>query len=360
MPRPLVDRRRRRVLKSLAIGGVAAGLGRQGLALAADQPAGGNERPGGRPTAFFYHPDFLRHNPGPHHPERPERLIRIVDRLKADQCWEQLTHCEPQPASEDTIALVHDRQYIRLARREIQEGRGHLSTGDTAVCKESSRAALLAAGAVTGAVDLVLAGRAANAFCAVRPPGHHARPQRGGMGFCVFNNLAIGARHAQQVHGVERLLIVDWDVHHGNGTQDTFYSDGRVLQFHTQQRGIYPGTGWEYEQGAGAAKGQVMNFPLPPGTGNRQFQQLYQEKLVPAARRFKPQMIFVSAGYDSHKDDPLGSLALDEAGFAALARIVRSLADELCRGRLVMVLEGGYNPQATAASVSATVGVLLA
>ncbi len=350
---------RRQVLGTLTVGSVAAWLGKPDFTMAAEQPSVEKLQPADLPTAFFYHPDFLKHNPGSHHPECAQRLIRIIERLHADHLWEKLAHPEPRPASMETIALVHDPAYIQLAQREIQEGRASLSTGDTAVCKESWNAALLAAGAVTGAVDLVMAGRAANAFCAVRPPGHHARPKRGGMGFCIFNNVAIGLRHAQRVHKRDRLLLVDWDVHHGNGTQDTFYSDGSVMQFHTQQRGIYPGSGWEDEQGEGPARGLVMNFPLPRGTGNEEFQRLYQEKLVPAARRFKPQIILVSAGYESHKDDLLGSLGLDEKGFAVLTQIVKSLADELCRGRLVMVLEVGYNLDATAASVSATVRALL-
>jgi acetoin utilization deacetylase AcuC-like enzyme len=350
---------RRQVLGSLTVGGVAAWLGKADFARTAEQPSGEKAQMAELPTAFFYHPDFLKHNPGPHHPECSQRLIKIIERLNADRLWEKLAHPEPKPASLETIALVHDPSYIKLARREIQEGRATLSTGDTAVCKQSWNAALLAAGAVTDAVDLVMAGRAANAFCAVRPPGHHARPKRGGMGFCIFNNVAIGARHAQKAHKVDRLLLVDWDVHHGNGTQDTFYSDGSVMQFHTQQRGIYPGSGKEDEQGEGSARGLVMNYPLARGTGNEEFKRLYHEKLVPAARRFKPQIILVSAGYDSHKDDLLGSLGLDEKGFAELTQIVKSLAEELCRRRLVMVLEGGYNLDATAASVSATLRVLL-
>lgn len=349
---------RRRLLQSLTAGAVAAQLGASAPAASPAAEKRG-ELSAGPPTAFLYHPDYLKHDPGRSHPECPERLTRIIERLKADHLWEKLAHPEPKPATMETIALVHAPDYIELARRQIEEGRASLSTGDTAVCRETWNAALRAAGAVANAVDLVMAGQAANAFCAVRPPGHHARPKRGGMGFCVFNNVAVAASHAFNKHKVERLLIVDWDVHHGNGTQDTFYSDGRVMQFHTQQRGIYPGTGKGNERGKGAAEGLVMNFPLARGTGNDEFRRLYEERLVPAARRFKPQLILVSAGYDSHKDDPLGSLTLDEEGYAAMTGIVKSLADELCRGRLVLALEGGYNPDATARSVSATIRVLL-
>ena len=314
-------------------------------------------------TAFLFHPAFLEHDAGPWHPERPERLIAINERLEADGLWDRLAHPKPEPAPLETIALVHDPAYIELARREIESGAPDLSTGDTAVCEASWRAALVAAGAATGAVDLVLSDvktrRAKNAFCAVRPPGHHSRPVGGGMGFCVFNNIAIAARHARKAHGIDRVLIVDWDVHHGNGTQDAFWTDGSVCQFHTHQRGIYPGTGWENERGAGEAEGLIRNFPLLRGSGIETFERLYLEELAPAAKDFKPELILVSAGYDSHKDDPLGGLALEEEGYARLTEIVLGLADELCSGRVVMTLEGGYNLDALAASVSATVRKML-
>jgi acetoin utilization deacetylase AcuC-like enzyme len=260
---------------------------------------------GGKGTVFFYHPDCLKHDTGRGHPEKPGRLTAILDQL---------------------------RKYIDLAKREIEAGRRKLSTGDAIISKDSWNAALLAAGASIQAVDRVAEGRAANAFCAIRPPGHHARPKKGGMG----------------------VLIVDWDVHHGNGTQDTFWTDGTVMNFHTQQKGIYPGTGHENERGEGRGEGMIINVPLAAGAGNDVFTRVYREHLVPAARRFEPEMILLSAGYDSHKDDPLGDLALDEAGYAALTDILLELADELCKGRLVVCLEGGYNLQALGRSASAT------
>lgn len=342
---------------SAAVGALLSGCGRtspEGPEVS--EPAG---EPAPQGTAFLYHPAFLEHDTGPGHPERPERLLSIVTGLMQAGLWERLEHVEPGPASRETLELVHDPAYVELAEREIEGGRRRLSTGDTAVSEGTWRAALLAAGAAERAVDLIARGRVRNAFCAVRPPGHHARPKLGGMGFCVFNNIAVAARHAQRVHGMERALIIDWDVHHGNGTQDTFWSDGTVMNFHTQQRGIYPGTGHETERGEGKGLGLIMNFPLPRGTGNDEFERLYREKLVPAARRFRPDLILVSAGYDSHRDDPLGDLALDETGYARLTEIVTDLAEALCDGRLVVCLEGGYDLDATAGSAAATVKGLL-
>jgi acetoin utilization deacetylase AcuC-like enzyme len=308
-------------------------------------------------TGYFTHPACLKHRTGEGHPERAERLAAIEAALKKQGLWDRLAHPVPAPASIETLRLVHDADYIATARRDIEAGRAALSTGDTSVSAESWDAAVLAAGAVCDAVDAVLAGKLRNAFCAVRPPGHHAGPARG-MGFCVFNNVAIGARHALRARGLERILLIDWDVHHGNGTQDAFWKDPSVLQFHTQQRGIYPGSGKESERGAGAAEGQVLNIEIERGSGIEVFARLYAERLAPAARAFKPQLILVSAGYDSHADDPLGGLALKTEDFGRLTRIVLDLADELCQGRVVIALEGGYNLNALGASAAATIAEL--
>lgn len=316
-----------------------------------------NEAAAAPVTGYFTHPAFLKHRTGEGHPERPERLAAIETALKGLGLWNRLAHPVPAPASLETLRLVHDADYIAVARRDIGADRATLSTGDTRVSPESWDAAILAAGAVCDAVDAVLTGKLRNAFCAVRPPGHHASPARG-MGFCVFNNVAIGARHALRARGLERVLVIDWDVHHGNGTQDAFWTDPAVLQFHTQERGTYPGSGKEGERGAGAAEGRILNIELERGSGIEVFAKLYAERLAPAARAFKPQLILVSAGYDSHGDDPLGGLALRSEDFGRLTRLVLDLADELCQGRVVIALEGGYDLNALGASAAATIAEL--
>jgi len=308
-------------------------------------------------TGYFTHPAFLKHRTGEGHPERPERLAAIETALKQQGLWDRLAHPVPAPASLATLQLVHDADYIAAARRDIEAGRSVLSTGDTMVSPESWDAAILAAGAVCDAVDAVLTGKLRNTFCAVRPPGHHATPARG-MGFCVFNNIAIGARHALRVRGLERVLVIDWDVHHGNGTQDAFWTDPAVLQFHTQQRGIYPGSGKEDERGGGAAEGNIMNIQIERGSGIEVFEKLYTERLAPEARAFKPQLILVSAGYDSHADDPLGGLSLRTEDFGRLTRMILDLADELCQGRVVIALEGGYDLNALGGAAAATIAEL--
>jgi acetoin utilization deacetylase AcuC-like enzyme len=258
----------------------------------------------------------------------------------------------PRAATDDEILRVHTPDYLKLVRAEIAAGRRTLSTGDTELSSGSDAAATAAAGTVVSAVEAVMRGRARNAFCAVRPPGHHASPARG-MGFCVFNNLAIGARHAARAFGVERVLIADWDVHHGNGTQAIFWSDGSVLFFDTHQHPWYPGTGLPSEAGEGKGRGLVVNRPFPAGSGRNEIVNAFRTELVPAAERFKPDLVMISAGFDSRAGDPLGQFTLGDADFAELTSIVLDIARQHARSRVVSVLEGGYSREGLARAVTA-------
>jgi len=247
---------------------------------------------------------------------------------------------------------VHTDSYIQTARRDILSGRFGLSTGDTVVCGDSLDVALQAVGGLVAAVDAVTAGMVKTAFCAVRPPGHHATPSAG-MGFCIFNNAAIAARYAQQHRGVGKVLIVDWDIHHGNGTQDTFYEDGSVFYCSTHQNGLYPmlmtGKGHASDTGSGPGAGTNLNVPLPRGSEDRDILAAFHDRIAPAAQKFKPELAIISAGFDSREGDPLGSFYVTDEAFAALTHLVMELAD----GRIVSTLEGGYDPAGLASAVAA-------
>jgi len=303
-------------------------------------------------TQVFYDPVMLRHEPQGDHPEHPKRLDAAMESVRALERLSRLTVVAPRPATEDEILRVHTPQYLKLVRAEIEAGRRTLSTGDTDISSGSLGAALAAAGTVVSAVDAVVGGRARHAFCAVRPPGHHASQARG-MGFCVFNNIAIGARHAARAHGIERILIADWDVHHGNGTQEVFWSDGSVLFFDTHQHPWYPGTGSPAETGEGKGRGRIVNRPFPAGAGRDEILGAFRTELVPAAERFRPQLVMISAGFDSRAGDPLGKFTLTDADFAELTAIVAGIARQHAGGRVVSVLEGGYSRDGLARAVSA-------
>ena len=277
------------------------------------------------------------HEPTANHPESPQRLAVVLDAVRRGG----VTMATSRPATDDDVLLVHTPQYVKLVRSEVAAGRQTLSTGDTEISRGSFEAALAAAGAVLSAVDAVVTGSTPKAFCAVRPPGHHASRSRG-MGFCVFNSIAIGARHAARRHGVDRILVVDWDVHHGNGTQEVFWNDGSVLFFDTHQHPWYPGTGLASEAGEGKGRGLVINRPFPAGAGRADILGAFRTSLVPAADRFKPELVMISAGFDSRAGDPLGQFTLTDADFADLTGIVCDIASQHARGRVVSVLEGGY------------------
>jgi acetoin utilization deacetylase AcuC-like enzyme len=300
------------------------------------------EAAGRKPTAILLDPLYKQHDPGPGHPESPARYDAVTRAVEGTGLLSQLHRVDVRAASEDEIALVHGHAYIAKAKREIAAGAHELSTGDTNVNGRSFDVAVRAAGGVMNAVDAVVAGKALNAFCAVRPPGHHARPDQG-MGFCIFNNIAIAARYAQHKHGLAKVMIADWDVHHGNGTQDTFYSDGSVLFMSTHQSPWYPGTGAANESGEGKGKGCTMNFPFPAGSGRAEIVSVFRENLRRAADAFKPDLVMISAGFDSREGDPLGRFTLSDIDFTDLTKIMLEIAGTHANGRLISVLEGGYS-----------------
>jgi acetoin utilization deacetylase AcuC-like enzyme len=300
---------------------------------------------------------FLAHAAADH-VERPERLTAIRSALVKAGLWDRLVHIPARPATDDLLGLVHTRDYIQRIRATAGTAEPVWLDSDTYVSAGSWEAAQLAAGGVCEAVDAVMKGDVASAFCAVRPPGHHASAGRA-MGFCLFNNVAIAARHLQKDHGLARVLIVDWDVHHGNGTQDTFYRAAGVMYVSVHQSPLYPGTGSAEEKGEGPAAGHILNFPLAAGSGEPEFLAAWKEGLA-AAEKFKPEFILMSVGFDAHQDDPLGGLKLSEKTYAEATRQVRALADRTASGRIVSTLEGGYNLDALGASVVAHVQALAA
>lgn len=302
-------------------------------------------------------PIFKQHRTGEGHPERPERYDAITGALQKSGALDALGKVARRVATEDEIAVCHTRSYIQTAKRDIGSGAEALSTGDTNVGSQSWDVALEAVGGLLNAVDDVFAGKAKRAFCAVRPPGHHATPGRG-MGFCIFNNVAIAARYAQRKHSVARVLIADWDVHHGNGTQDIFYEDGSVLFFSTHQSPWYPGTGAADETGEGKGKGTTINCPFPAGAGRKEILEVFQEKLIPAAAAFRPELVMISAGFDSRIGDPLGRFTLTDEDFGDLTGVMLEIAGRHAEGRLISVTEGGYNLAGLAAAVSAHVAAL--
>ncbi len=298
------------------------------------------------------------HDPGVGHPEQPARFRAVANQLKSSGLMARLVALDTRRATDDELALVHSRDYIALVETEIGQGANQLSTGDTTINAHSGEAARIAAGSALSGVDAVFRGTVQNAFCLVRPPGHHANRTRG-MGFCLFNTVAIAARYAQRKYAANRVLIVDWDVHHGNGTQDIFYADGSVLFFSTHQSPWYPGTGASDETGEAEGAGKTINCPFPAGTGSGKIFRAFQDVLVPAAEKFGPDLVLLSAGFDSRVGDPLGQFLLTDSDFRTLTSLVTDLSAKSCNGRLVSVLEGGYSLQGLALATEAHVRGLL-
>lgn len=299
---------------------------------------------------------FREHLAGRQHPERPERFDAVMEGLRLAGL-DRLERVPVRAATEDELALCHSREYLRRAKLDVESGQPYLSTGDTDITPNSWDVASRAAGGVLNAVDRVMSGAARNAFCAVRPPGHHATRHRG-MGFCLFNNVALAARWAQHWHGAGRVLIVDWDVHHGNGTEDIFYEDGSVFFFSTHQWPLYPGTGRTDETGAGEGEGTTMNFPFAAGSGRTEILGAVEQSLLPAMRGYRPELVLISAGFDSRVGDLLGRFTLTDEDFADLTRRVMEIADASAGGRVVSVLEGGYNLAGLASAAAAHVAAL--
>jgi acetoin utilization deacetylase AcuC-like enzyme len=305
-------------------------------------------------TLLYTHPVCLEHDPGLHHPESPARLRAVLAALSGPQFSELARREAPEAPLEDLLR-THPRPHVERILNSVPMT-GHVAIdADTVLSAASGRAALHAAGAVTAAVDAVMAKEAENAFCAVRPPGHHAEPDRA-MGFCLFNNAAIAALRAREVHGLERVAVVDFDVHHGNGTQAAFESDENLFYASTHQYPLYPGTGAAHETGVG----NIVNVPLRPMSGSGPFRRAFSERILPGLDEFRPRFVIISAGFDAHRSDPLAQLMLEESDYVWVTERLVELAYRHAEGRLVSTLEGGYDLQALGASAAAHVRVLMA
>src|SRR5580658_7803146 len=305
-------------------------------------------------TLLYTHPSCLEHDPGQYHPETPARLRAVLDALSAPE-FAALERREAPQASHDDRTRVHPPQFVERLLAAVPQA-GHVGIdADTVMSPQSGEAALRAAGAVVSAVDAVISGEADNVFCAVRPPGHHAEPNRA-MGFCLFNSVAVGALRARQVHGLARIAVVDFDVHHGNGTQACFWDDGSLFYGSTHQSPLYPGTGSTGETGAA---GNIVNVPLPPMSGSQAFRLGMTRVLLPALDAFAPELLLISAGFDAHRSDPLAQLLLDEADYTWATERLCEIARQHAGGRVVSTLEGGYDLVALGASAAAHVRVLM-
>ena len=309
-------------------------------------------------TALLLDSVFELHDPGPSHPESVARYKEISKVLKGSDYFKKCKKIKVRKATDSEILSCHTAKYLEIVKTEIGEGKSELSTGDTSICRDSLEVASYATGSVLKAIDLVLKGESKNGFCAIRPPGHHATADRG-MGFCIFNNVAVAAKYAQIKFGLDRVAIIDWDVHHGNGTQDIFYNDQSVFYFSTHQSPWYPGTGAINETGEGKGEGSTMNRPLPSGSGFKQIGSCFREDFSTAMKKFKPDLILISAGFDSRIGDPLGHFTLTDNEFTELTKVLLDIAYEHCEGRLVSMLEGGYNVEGLASAVRSHLGQLI-
>lgn len=302
-------------------------------------------------TTLIWSDQYRNHDTGPH-PESPRRIDAIREGLSEAALFDSNPVLEPQPASHQDLLAVHSERHVARIRQLAEAGGGAVDP-DTYISAQSYEVGILAVGGAIMAVDAVMDGAAAS-FALVRPPGHHAEPNRA-MGFCLFNSIAIAALHARSRYGLERVAIFDWDVHHGNGTQAAFWTSPDVLFISLHQYPFYPGTGSDMERGEGPGAGYTINVPLPAGSDDAVYHAVFTDIVEPALRDFAPDLLLVSAGFDAHRDDPLAGMQVTTAGFGRLAAMTRNLAGELCDGRLVLILEGGYNLSALAESVVTTI-----
>ena len=303
-----------------------------------------------QPVAIFHHPDCLLHDTGSHHPERPQRVAVARDSLQKAPFADLLHWHEAEPVEARWIEKIHSSDYRHYIEDACLRGKSSVDMGETTICPDSYRVALLAAGGAVGAVDAVFKEGYQSAFSLMRPPGHHASTEKA-MGFCLFNNVAIAARYAEETYGLERICIFDWDVHHGNGTQDIFYASPTVLFCSLHQLPLYPHSGEFHETGTGAGLDKTVNCPLPNGSSMEQYREVLHHDLLPAIEQFQPELFFISAGFDAHRMDPLADIKLESRDFHFLTHWIRQRASQFSKGRLVSILEGGYHLEALSESV---------
>lgn len=310
-------------------------------------------------TAYLYDPVYMQHKTGWGHPEKPERLRAINDAVRSAPYFKNLIIIRPSMPDMKHIEAIHSKSYIQRVKKDIEEyGISYLDSMDTGVCRDSYDVALQAVGGSLAMCDTIMGGKAHNGFCAIRPPGHHAELDYA-AGFCIFNNIAISARYLQSEYGIARIAIVDWDVHHGNGTQHSFESDGSILYISLHQYPHYPGTGSTSENGTGAGKGYTLNIPMRAGSGDTDYALAFQNQIIPALNEFKPEAVLISAGFDAHCHDPLSSIMLSSESYGQFTRLLMGVAERYSKGRVIAFLEGGYDLPSLAESVMQVMDVLV-